>query len=316
MDYSATIIPKHWELSKVHQFDISDIIKEEYEELRQFYSKQTLSSVLQTIQERTNPLVQLAMSTSYFTNISYEDTIKNSVFDQRTSFLLFEQYFLLTLTEYINLANNPSMLFQDEQEIQNMEDIFVVQNLDEFSTDTNIDLQPQETEILLQGNQIELKQNVANLLLCYLRSMKSKKDTILMSYDKVMDYVFKLKEREKDIFTDRKKNMTDDELIVDQLFQKNKLGTWSKGMQKGITQYTKEGYDEEREVMQQITDAETQLSQNPDVTDSNRDIYITELMEQDNNDEKNDADAYDMSFMTEDYDDGNYGGDEIDNDEF
>ena len=70
--------------------------------------------------------------------------------------------------------------------------------------------------------------------------MMNSKDTIDMSYDTVMDRVFKLKETEKYTFTDRLQNLTDEERAVDNILKINKLGVWSKGLTKGIKEY---GYE-------------------------------------------------------------------------
>ena len=50
--------------------------------------------------------------------------------------------------------------------------------------------------------------------------MDSKK-IIDISYDRIMDRIFKLKEREKDTFTDRLHIMTDEERAVDNILKIN-----------------------------------------------------------------------------------------------
>ena len=108
--------------------------------------------------------------------------------------------------------------------------------------------------------------------------------------------------------------MTDESREIDNLQQLHKLGVWGKGLQKGVTQYTQETYDQEKEAMAKIAEVENTIRDNLDITDNNRDIHINEYIEQQQRDNENDAEAYDMSHMNEDYDDGNYGGDEIDDD--
>ena len=101
-----------------------------------------------------------------------------------------------------------------------------------------------------------------------------------LSYDKVMEVVFKSKEREKDTFTDRLKSMTDEERDADTILKINKLGAWSKGLQKGLTTYVKETYDEERDYMEQIAEIEGSLRKNKNVTDENMDQYLEEHLEE------------------------------------
>jgi hypothetical protein len=126
-----------------------------------------------------------------------------------------------------------------------------------------------------------------------------------------MDKVFKISEREKDTFTDRLKAMTDEERDADTILKINKLGVWSKGLQKGLTKYTKETYDDERDVMEKITEIERSVRKNKNVTDENLAQYMDEYLEQNESDALAEAEAYDMSRMTEDYDDGNFESEEV-----
>ena len=73
--------------------------------------------------------------------------------------------------------------------------------------------------------------------------------------------------------------MTDEERDADTILKINKLGAWSKGLQKGLTTYVKETYDEEREYMEKIADIEKSLRKNKDVTDENMDQYLEDYME-------------------------------------
>ena len=59
----------------------------------------------------------------------------------------------------------------------------------------------------------------------------------------------------------------------------HKLGVWSKGLSKGVTQYEKDTYDEERQAMERIIEMEQQIGRTDLVTDMNRDIYLSEAQE-------------------------------------
>ena len=132
----------------------------------------------------------------------------------------------------------------------------------------------------------------------YLNIMKDHKDQVSNSYKTVRDKIFKLQEREKNTFTDRLKSMTDQERDVDNVLKSNKLGAWSKGLQKGLTRYDKDTYDEERELMEKI--AQEVNMDEEDIESAERGAEI-------------EAEEYDMAHMTDDYDNGNYGEDEVDN---
>jgi hypothetical protein len=313
VDYDKVQIQDYWGLSRNHVNDIKKIIKEYYQRLRPFYSEKVITAILNTIQTKANNLLLLVDQTPYYSSIKYKERESHSIFDKSTCDLIFEQYFLLLLTEYINLTDNESMLFYEKEgeQVSSVEDIFTVEDLEEKEQRVEVVNAQFENEITLQGNKKELKTKVANLLLTYLNIMNDHKDIIDRSYAEIMDKVFKISEREKDTFTDRLKAMTDEERDADTILKINKLGVWSKGLQKGLTTYTKETYDDERDVMDKITEIERSVRKNRNVTDENVDQYIEDHLEQMDSDAAAENEAYDMSRMTEDYDDGNFESDEV-----
>lgn len=314
VDYDKVQVQDYLGLSRNHVNDIKKIIKEYYQRLRPFYSESVITNILNTIQIRTKNLLLLVDQTPYYSSIKYKERESHSIFDKSTSTLIFEQYFLLLFIEYINLTDNESMLFYEKEgdQLSSVEDIFTVEDLEEREQKTEVVNVRFENEITLQGNKKELKTKVANLLLTYLNIMNDHKDIIDRSYTEIMDKVFKISEREKDTFTDRLKAMTDEERDADTILKINKLGVWSKGLQKGLTSYTKETYDDERDVMEKITEVERDVRKNRNVTDENIDQFVEDYLEQMDSDTALENEAYDMSRMTEDYDDGNFESDEVD----
>jgi hypothetical protein len=306
VDYENTAVPSYWGLSNIHKMNISNIIKDDLSPLRLFYSKKLLTRVLQAIQDRCKHLLTLTNETPYLTAI--QD--KESVFDQATCLMLFEHYMLLAFTEYIALSTDPNMLFVEEAVTEQLQETFTIEDLDDESGTENFVTQTKETDILLQGNLQNLKTGVANLLLTYLRLIKDNQYTTDYSYEEVMDYVFKLKEREKDLFTDKLKGMTDEQRDVDNILKEYRLGDWSKGLQKGVTKYVGKTYDEEREIMSKIANMERTDGRKR--TDAEDDPEYLEQIEAEN---MADAENYDMADMNDDYDNGNYGADEVDNQE-
>ena len=139
------------------------------------------------------------------------------------------------------------------------------------------------------------------------------KHNIDRSYDNIIDTIFKLKEKEKDTFTDRLKALTNEQRDVDTILKINKLGVWSKGLQKGLTTYVKETYDDEREFGEQMAQYEKLILQTKVLNDKNRNASLEDFMEQQQIDAEINNDNEFMHLMTDDYQDGNYGGDEIEN---
>jgi hypothetical protein len=188
-------------------------------------------------------------------------------------------------------------------------DIFALEYLEE--TETRVDLSMtsrNKTDVtLLTGNKKELRQKTAELLLAFVDILNNQKDTIDISYEEIQDRVFKLREREKDMVTDRLKNMTDELRDADTILKINKLGKYSVGMQKGLTMYDKDYYEKEGDLRDEMVKAEKKIRQsNPDANDENIDILIDEYMEQQEVDNQLDDEANDMRDITEDYTDGNH----------
>jgi len=106
--------------------------------------------------------------------------------------------------------------------------------------------------------------------------------------------------------------LTPEERDADTILKINKLGVWNKGLQKGLTSYVADTYDDERELRENFEKLENKLMKG-NTDPNNRDLLIADLMEQQDVDDEIERDAYDMRGSTDDYDDGNFEGDEVDN---
>jgi hypothetical protein len=241
--------------------------------LRPFYGDKILTKILANIKTNATNILNLASSTPYMSDIYYKGSKTYSVFDKRTCDMLFENYFMQMLIEFKKLSEDPKMLVReiDEQDT----DKFTVEELEE----TELHLSAKPVASILLGNIKEMRSKTAKLLSSVLMIMSNHKDIIDLSYDKIMEVVFKSKEREKDTFTDRLKSMTDEERDADTILKINKLGVWSKGLQKGLTTYVKETYDEERDYMEKIADIEKNVRKNKNVIDENMEQYLEDYME-------------------------------------
>ena len=302
VDYENINIPKYWGVSGYHAMDIKKFVGEYYKDLRYFYRDTTLQNILTTIQKKCKNLMLLSKNTPYFTKVDKNGEGFYSVFDKRISLLLYEQYFLLVLLEYKNLSENSSMLFSEKMEEEKLENIFDVEDYDE-GLDPTISLQR-------EGSVQRLKTTVANLLMTYIKIMNDHKGSVDRSYEYIMDKAFKSQEKEKDTFTDRLKALTDEQRNVDTVLKANKLGVWGKGLQKGLTVYDPNAYDEEREILEKVAKAEKDLRQmNVEVNQMN----IDELFEDMAREQEIEYGAYDMRQMNDDYDDGNFEAEEVDN---
>jgi len=316
VNYSNINVPTYWKLSAFHNKDIKNIVKQYYEKLKIFYDVPALYNILKKISAKSRDIVLLSKATPCFTTINYKGQEFVPVFDERTSKYLFEYYFLSVLSNYTELTNESDMIVTSIQQQYVVEDIFSVESVEESVTRVDINIDPRNVSdnIILTGNKKQLKQKVAHVLVTFLNIMNTHKETVDLSYEDVLDRVFKLKEREKDNITDRLKGLTEEERDADTILKINKLGVWNKGLQKGLTSYVGDTYDDERDLRDKFDALEKKLMKsNKDVNDENRDILMEELVEQEDNDRDIEDEAYNIGGYNDDYGDGNYDGDEVEN---
>ena len=139
--------------------------------------------------------------------------------------------------------------------------------------------------------------------------LNEQKNTIDSPYEEIQDRIFKLREKEKNLVTDRLKGISDEDRDIDTILKINKLGMYNKALQKGLTSLDKDFYDDERELRDEMNKTEKIIRQkNRDITDENVDQYIDDYNEERENDREIDEEAYDMSYLNEDYYDGNTDG--------
>jgi hypothetical protein len=313
VDYASVKIQGYLKLSDNHARDISNSIRDYYAGLRPFYDDPKIVNVLNNVQTKCSNLLLLALETPSFTEINYNGKEIYNIFDKRTSTLLFENYLLQTFSVYINLANDENMI---NLELPESDSQFVDEGL---VTTEEIELNEQKlepiqqrTDIVISGNLSDLKERVAKLLIAFLNIMSEHKSLVDMSYDKIMDILFKTKEKEKDTFTDRLKALNDEEREVDTALKINKLGDWNKGLKKGLTQYVAEDYDDERDEMDKLAQVERSVRKNKRVVDENVDQYIEDYLEDERVEGEIDREDNDLSGLLGEGDDSD---NEVDQDD-
>jgi len=312
VDFNSVKIQKYLKLSGNHERDIANSIRDYYATLRPFYDDEKLTNVLITIQTKCNNLLLLALETPSFTNIVYKGKSVHNIFDKRTSIMLFENYVLQTLMTYANLAGDEEMvnLSMPESDVNEDDSLVTTEQLELANTA----MEPKEklTDIILSGNLSDLKERVAKLLITFLNIMRQHKGLVDMSYENIMDILFKTKEKEKDSFTDRLKAMNDEERNVDTALKINKLGAWNKGLKKGLTQYVAEDYDDERDEMEKLAQVEKNVRRNKQVSEENMAQYVDDYLDEERNDEEIDREDNDLSRLRGEGDDSDF---EVDQDD-
>lgn len=311
VNYENTLIPSYYGFSKNHANKLRRYIADYFEKLKPFYGVPSLYNILNQIQKNAKNLIRLSEYTPCFSSIKIGDRVLKGVIDERTSRYLFEYYLLRILINYIELSDQEDMIVTEIKKREEITDIFTVDYIEETETriDLSISSRNQTETRILTGNKKELRQKVTELLIAFVDILRNEKDTVDTTYEEIQDRVFKLREREKDMVTDRLKAMTDEQRDVDTILKISKQGEYSKALQKGLTMYDKDFYEEEQNLRDEMEKAERKIRQkNKDATDENIDILVDEYLEQQQIENEIDDDAYDIGYLNETYYDGNFTG--------
>jgi hypothetical protein len=168
---------------------------------------------------------------------------------------------------------------------------------------------------ITMGNQKELKDRVAELLLVFLDIEGSNKKKLDLSYRDIEKNTTRSKQSEKKEITDFFENMDRDERRVEDIKKSMKLGRWNVGLQKGLVKYDKDTYDRERtDALIEDLVSRVDLGEMSD-EQMERDVNDLALEDEARAEEEGDQEAFGLAGLTGDYRDGEYYEDDIDRDD-
>jgi hypothetical protein len=306
VDYSNVKIPRHWKLLERHVLDVKGIIRRFYSSLVNFYDDKEITSIVNKVQNRIRDIYNMAINTPFISSIDENPSNPlSSIFNQRTIKMLSKYYLLLILTEYTSLSEDEEILFKH-----------IPQEAEESKTMSSVEIEEENTGVIneieiVQGEKKLLNEKIAKLLITFLNILMETKSKINYSYSMIMDKVLISKEHEKDKITSYIQKLTDEEREIENLFKNNKLERWSKGLQKGLIQYDKKTYDDERNELEKQALMNLQLGKSNLVSDMNQDIYQFDLEEQQIRDDIIEAEENDLSNLADDDDFGEGDGDDF-----
>jgi hypothetical protein len=295
----------YWKFAQSHNRELAEDVDSYLEPLEKFFNNVAINNVVSEIQNISKGILLLSQVTPVTTSTKIGENELYNVFDKRTSTLLYEYYIMQIFTEYINLTKDPLMASQ-------MLKTPAAEKASLYSSDFLVEQQLQLAEsedIYLEGNVDKLQEDTARLLVTYLTIMMKSKKSIDLSYDKVDDLIFKLKEAEKYTFTDRLRDLDDEQREVENVLKIYKLGVWSTGLSKGIKEYDPENYEHEKEVSRRIAEIQNGLRRNGAI-DENMDLDLEDALDDMAAQDFIDADELRMADIGEDYDDGDPYGEE------
>ena len=270
INYNA--IPKHWNLSEIHNADIVNIIKKYYNTLNNFSTVPELEIVFKIIQNKSTIFLNLIKHIFYIKPIIVGNTKENinSIFNENFIKLLYNYILYTLINDIINIEKDYYF---------NLE----IANYSEFDYNLMI-------------------QKIVEYLMEFLNIMNNHNELLNNNYKKVKEKISYTKEKEKDLITEYLKDLTDEEREIENIFKNNKLEKWSKGLQKGVTQYVKENYDEERSELEKQALKEKKLQQNNNVTDMNKEIYNLDIENEEAINDEIEKEEYDMGNIPDDDD--------------
>lgn len=272
INYNA--IPKHWNVSDLHKKDIEGFIEKYYEKLMNFSALPEMELVFKLVKNKCSILMDVLRVTFYNEPITASNSGNKlqigSIFDEELVTFFYNYVYLNIVNEYINITDNT--LF----------------NLEIGSYDSY--------------NKEELNIKILTFINDFYTIMSDHNNLINNGYKKVKEKISYAKEKEKDLITDYLKHLTDEEREIENLFKINKLEKWSKGLQKGLTQYVAENYDEERMEMEKQIIKEKKLNMNNNVSDMNRELYKMDLEEEEQLAQEIEDEEYSMGNIPDDDD--------------
>ena len=288
-----------------HRLVIDKKVQDYYIELKQFYNMHEIQNILDKVYYDSEHILNIVDDLCCYANIDNLSATLNF----ETCNLILEYIFINILYQYQELCEEPDMI----QTMQKQKDT-------DFDIDIGIDdiirgvddilLNNDDNEIefnsdILEGNKKNLKEKISSLVLTFMKIYNDHKNIIDKSYDDIQNYIFNLKEKEKNLITDRQEKLEGEEKDVDALMKKHKLGIWGKGLNKGLTQYVKEDYDDERQFRDIMNEIENKMNNKIGVNNDTSGLYDADIFEEYDNilrDKEIEDEEYSMRHIGDDGD--------------
>ena len=329
-------IPKHWDLSKEHISDIERFLDKYYEEINEFRQDTVLVRLLQEVSIRLNDLDIFVKNIPVHTEVVREypgedGTITKtfySMFNKNTVLLLYKYCFYSAIYEYILCSGDVDLLRADIQlhkqhrrtkKTANMNEANLIEaDLSGLSEEiAEIDDELSEYHIQMD-NPEALKNRVCKLLLAFLNIEETNKKSVDFSYDEILKRVGRSKEKEKQGIIKKLRKMSIEGRSVEDMLKNYRLEHWNVGQQKGLFQYDKETYNRERDDLLKGLDEELRGAGMLDNTNEElMDIYQLNALDETNQNAEDAGigrDDYDFTDMGAGFMDGDYYGDEAEDD--
>ena len=315
-------IPKHWGLGEKDDDYMREKVENYLTSFTEFQDDSVISRLLREIKLKHVDLYLFISNLPIHTPIIKGETTFYSIFDKKTCYQLIMYIFYSVILEYIELANDDTMLQLDIYEkkmerrskIGERKDVFSAnssnyESLDEQLLETDEDMNEIQINI---GQKEELKGRVAFLLTTFINIIQKNKTMVDMSYENIMEKIRDSKKREKDMIIRRLDKLSKEECRVENMMKEFKLGKWNVGEQKGLFKYDVNTQDREWNEQKEQGVLDIEIQYDIEIGELEEMVNQVDVHEMDADDERQAEidmanEALDFAGLTEDYNDGNGG---------
>lgn len=319
-------VPKHWNLSAIHERDIYIFMNKYYTKFSQYKHDEVLSRMLASVDENVRDIVIFLEHLPISTPITKDGNTFYRLLDKEVIHLLLNYFWISVLYEYVQMSDDPEFLIHNARIVNNDAESNRAKRFDIAGSigatyrtlnDDEVELMSDINEVQISvGRADELKARVASLITTYVNIDREIKKHTDLTYDAFMEKTSRSKMAEKHTITDFFKNMDTEERRAENLMKQMKMGRWNVGLQKGIVDYDKAMYDKERSDMNELFIEEGVVSDTVGDMDENyfaeagvgmQDVGDIDDFENAIADEDADDEAFNISNLNNDYMDDYYG---------
>jgi len=321
-------VPKHWGLSPNDNLKVMNIIEKYYESIDKFKGDTTILRLLQEITITLENVQLFSNNIPVISPIIKDDKEFYSIFDKNTIISLYIYLFYSTLNEFIEMSDDSDLINADievnKQGRRNIikdksnEATFISGYEDELDEDyADLENDMEEIDIKIT-DPTEFKERICKLLVAFLEIEEKNKKAINFTYENIVNHTRHFKNKEKKSITDFLGKMSKEDRKIEENMKKFKIGRWNVGMQKGLFQYDnatneRETNDLVNYLMQDMEEGTVDIvgemmMQVYNIGNNAEMVEVNDLeqMEEQNNEEFYDNEAFDIQHLGEDYTDGDY----------
>jgi len=331
-------IPKHWGFSVADKIKMNDILKKHRIGLLPFLGDPVMVRLLLEVVPNLLEVELFSQHVPIHSEINKKDYHFYSMFDKKTTLALFSYLFYTIIDVYITACDDIELVYVDIETQKSMRRDRIHDNKDsstylhaaedeKYEEEDKEDMQ--EVQIKM-GEQLDLKERVCKLLLAMVDIEQKNKEVAQFSYADIMQFVNRSKEHEKKNIIKHFEKLSQEERKVEDMLKRNKLGKWNVGIQKGIVYYDVATNERETDEFLQRLAQDLDRGNMDAMTNIMLDVYSlpvgTEYEEEgevevggeglyrdlDNDRGFYDRGEYDIMGMGEDFQDGQYYDEDVD----